>query len=287
MIDVTMVVLTMNEQVNIVDCLESVKGFAKRIVVVDSGSTDDTVKLAKEHGAEVFFHEFEYYTQQFNWALDNTGIDTKWAFRFDADERLTPELVKELEQIAAEHADDDVNGVVMEAWLYFMGRRIKHGCRNKRKLMMFKTGKGRIEDRKRDAHTVLSEGTSVVAKNKFIHYDFKDLDQWIKKMNWYATREAQDYFEYLGGGSEALESKDEVLSKTRKKKYGVYYKLPMFFRSWLLFIYNYIFRLGFLDGKEGYIYNYMFHRWYRSLVDAKIYEHRLTDKPFEKNTAFK
>ena len=72
-----------------------------------------------------------------------------------------------------EHKNDDVNGVTMEAWLYFMGKKIKHGCHNKRKLMLFKTGKGYIEDRRMDEHTLLTEGTSVFAKNRFIHYDFK------------------------------------------------------------------------------------------------------------------
>ena len=112
-------------------------------------------------GADVYENKFENYARQFNWALDNTGIDTKWTFRLDADERLTPELCKELEELAALHADDDVNGITMEAWLYFMGKKIKHGCHNKRKLMLFKTGIGRIEDRKMDEHTVLSRGTSV------------------------------------------------------------------------------------------------------------------------------
>ena len=170
----------------------------------------------------------------------------------------------------------------MEAWLYFMGRKIKHGCHNKRKLMLFKTGKGRIEDRKMDEHTVLSEGTSVYAKNRFIHYDFKDMTHWVNKMNWYATREMQDYYEFKNGQSYKLaDEKDSAISGTRKKKFGLYYKFPMFIRCWLLFVYYYIFRLGFLDGKEGFVYHYMYHRWYRTLVDSKILEQSITNKEFE------
>ncbi len=281
MSDVTVIVLTKNEEINLPDCLESVKGFAKRVVVVDSGSTDKTEEIAKSYGADFYLHPFENYARQFNWGIDNTNIDTKWSFRLDADERLTPELCKELEALMEEHSDDDVNGVTMEAWLYFMNKKIKHGCHNKRKLMLFKTGIGRIEDRKMDEHTVLSHGTSVYAKNRFIHYDFKDMTHWINKMNWYATREMQDYYEFKEGKSADFDEKDAAISGTRKKKFGFYYRFPMFFRCWLLFIYNYIFKLGFLDGKEGFVYHYMYHRWYRTLVDAKILEQSITGKPFE------
>lgn len=278
--DVTFIILTKNEEINLPDCLESIKGFAKRAVVIDSGSTDKTVEIAEKYGADVFVHKFENYARQFNWGIDNANITTKWTFRLDADERLTPELCKELTKLMKEHDNDDVNGVTMEAWLYFMGRKIKHGCHNKRKLMLFKTGIGRIEDRKMDEHTVLSEGTAVYAKERFIHYDFKDMTHWINKMNWYATREMQDYYEYINGKNSDVDG-DSTITGTRKKKFGLYYKFPLFFRSQLLFIYNYIFRLGFLDGKEGFVYHYMYHRWYRTLVDAKILEQKITNKPFE------
>lgn len=279
--DVSVIVLTKNEEVNLPDCLRSLDGFAERVVVVDSFSTDRTEEVAKEFGADFYQNKFVNYATQFNWGIDNTNITTKWTMRLDADERLTPELCRELTELAERHNDDDVNGVVMEAWLYFMGKKIKHGCRNKRKLMLFKTGIGRIENLKMDERTILSEGTVVAAKERFIHYDFKDMTFWINKLNWYATREMQDYFDYINGTAQLTDNNfDSSLEKTRKRKFGFYYKCPMFLRCWLLFIYNYVFKLGFLDGKEGLIYNYMYHRWYRSLVDAKIFEQMKTNKPF-------
>lgn len=278
--DVTFIILTKNEELNLTDCLESIQGFAKRIVIVDSGSTDQTVKIARQYGADVYEHKFENYARQFNWGIDNANITTKWIFRLDADERLTPELCKELADLMQIHDQDDVNGITMEAWLYFMGRKIKHGCHNKRKLMLFKTGIGRIEDRKMDEHTVLSEGFVAYAKERFIHYDFKDMTHWINKMNWYATREMQDYYEFVNGKKSIVKG-DSIITKTRKNKYGIYYKFPIFIRSHLLFIYYYIFRLGFLDGKEGFVYHYMYHRWYRTLVDSKILEQKITNRAFE------
>ena len=169
MTDVTAVILTKNEEKNLIDCLESLKGFAKRTVVVDCGSEDGTCSIAEEYGADVYFHPFENYSKQFNWALDNTDITTKWTYRLDADERLTPALKEELAALALEHADDDINGFSTEAWLVFLGRVLKHGAANKRRIVMFKTGIGRIEDRRMDEHTVLSEGKSISCKEQFIH----------------------------------------------------------------------------------------------------------------------
>lgn len=280
--DVTIVILTKNEEVNLPDCLDSVKGFAKRCVVVDSGSTDKTEEIAREFGADFYYHPFENYARQFNWALDNTNITTKWTFRLDADERLTPKLIEELSQIMTEHADDDVNGVTMEASLFFMGKEMKHGGPQKRKLMLFKTGKARVEDRKMDEHTILSEGRAIDCREKFMHYDFKDMTFWINKLNWYATREMQDYFDYINGKQSNINAADKEISDIRNKKFGVYYKVPKFLRCWLMFFYAYIFQLGFLDGKEGFIYHWTYHRFYRTLVDCKILEQELNPKPFEK-----
>lgn len=281
--DITFIILTKNEEINLPDCLKSVEGFARRVVIVDSGSTDKTCEIARNMGADVYVHPFENYARQFNWGIDNANIATKWTFRLDADERLTPALIEELTTIIHEHDDDEVNGVTMEAWLYFMGRKIKHGAHNKRKLMLFKTGIGRIEDRKMDEHTILSQGVSISCKERFIHYDFKDMTHWINKMNWYATREMQDYIEYVQMKKQAEIDKqnDKDISSQRAKKFGIYYKFPMFVRSRLLFLYYYVFKLGFLDGKEGFVFHWMYHRWYRALVDAKILEQQKFNREFE------
>lgn len=272
MIDATAIIMTKNEEKNIVDCLKSMKGFAKRCVVIDCGSTDDTVKIAKKLGADVYHHEFEYYAQQFNWGLENCNIKTEWIVRLDADERFPKELRKEIKELIAKNKDKPMNGITIEADLYFLGRIMKHGLRNKRKMMMFKREYGRIEDRRRDAHSIISEGFSVQAKHRFVHYDFKNIDSYIKKYNWYATREMQDYIDYKHGGETKINT-DPSIQAQRKKKFGLYYKAPKFVRCWAWFIYNYIFRGGFLDGKEGLVFCFLECYWYRFTVDAKIYEY--------------
>lgn len=275
MADLTAIILTKNESKNIEACLESIKGFAKRMVVVDSGSTDNTILLAQKYDADIYCNKFDYYAQQFNWAIDNTNITTRWILRLDADERFTPELCKEAEILMEQYKEDDVNGITMEAWLYFLGKRLKHGLSKKRKLMIFKRGIGRIENRKRDAHTIISSGRSISTKERFIHYDFKSITDFIAKYNFYSIKEMEDYIDFKNNRISQNIKTDVLIQKKRKKKFGIYYKAPMFFRSWLWFVYNYYLRLGFLDGKEGYIFHYFECYWYRYLVDAKIYEQEL------------
>lgn len=282
MASVTAIVLTRNEEKNLGDCLKSIRGFAQRAVVVDCGSADRTVEIAREHGADVLVHEFTYYAAQFNWAIDNAGIDTDWILRLDADERLTPALIAEAESLLSsdEALHGDLNGVTMEAVFYFLGRPILHGIRKKRKMMLFKRGIGRLEDRKRDPHSVLSSGRNVSLKERFLHYDFKDLDNYIRRYNWYATREMQDYIAFTRGASTDIQA-DPYIQSRRKKKFGLYYRAPKFLRAWLWFLYNYIFRLGFLDGREGFLFHYFECLWYRMLVDAKIFEYEKHGGEFE------
>jgi len=272
MADITAIILTKNEERNLRDCLASIAGFCSRAVVVDCGSTDGTVEIAREMGADVLFHEFEYYARQFNWGIDNADIRTAWTLRVDADERMTPDVVRECEALIAEGR---VAGVAMEATYYFLGRAIEHGISKKRKLMLFKTGVGRIEDRRRDAHTVLSSGESALIKSRFVHRDFKDISSHIARYNWYATRELLDYVTFTSGASADVNT-DAAIRKVRRRKFGLYYRAPRFLRAKLWFFYNYIFRLGFLDGREGYLYHYLECDWYRTLVDAKILEYEKT-----------
>ena len=274
--DLTAIILTRNEEKNIGPCLDSLKDFASRLVVVDCGSTDATVAIAKEKGAEVVFHEFRYYADQMNWAIDNTNIATEWVMRLDADERLTPEVIAECAPIMQTPRSGGICGITMEATYYFLGRAMNHGIRNKRKMLIFRRGCGRMEDRRRDPYSILTEGRNVSIKSRFLHYDFKDLSSYIRRYNWYAGRELMDYIEGRRLAGAEGEQLDKHLQAQRRKKFGIYYKAPRFIRCWLWFIYNYIFRLGFLDGREGFLYHYFECMWYRMLIDARIFEYEKT-----------
>lgn len=273
--DITAIILTKNEEDNIERCITSIKNLVKRIVVVDSYSEDSTVEIAKNLGAEIYEHPWKHYADQFNWALDNVDIKTKWVYRIDADEYVTPELSEEIACECKRHANDNVNGFVMKFKIWFLGRFLTHGgVYPFYNLTIFKYGKGRYEDRAMGEHIVLTEGTTIDLKNDCIHYDFKNLDAWIDKHNKYATREVQDY-ECTLKLQQAKTSLYDEAEKAKKMRDGFYYKLPLFFRARLYFWYRYYFKLGFLDGKPGKIYAFMQAYWYRFLVDAKIYERRI------------
>ena len=253
MIDATAIIMTKNEELNIVDCLQSIRGLAKRAVVIDCGSTDRTVALARENGADVYIHEYVYYSQQFNWGLHNTDIDTEWIIRLDADERFPAKLCQEIETLLQTHRGDDMNGITIEADLFFLGRLMRYGLKNKCKMMMFKRSVGCIEDRRRDAHSVISEGYAISTKNRFLHYDYKSLSDYIDRYNLYATREMQDYFDFQNGLSSNIRTGKDI-QRQRRKKFGFYYKAPKFIRAWMWFLFNYVFHGGFLDGKEGFLF---------------------------------
>ncbi|MBO4323199.1 MAG: glycosyltransferase family 2 protein, partial [Clostridia bacterium] len=146
---------------------------------------------------------------------------------------------------------------------YFMNKRLKHGGTNKMYfLRLFRSGIGRVENTNMDEHVVLS-GKICRLKYGFVHYDYKGLDDWLKKHIWYSGREVVMY----------SEREYEALSDGKqKRKRGFYYKLPLFLRAKLYYIYRYYFQLGFLDGKEGKVFCFLQAYWYRFLVDAKIYE---------------
>lgn len=286
MADLTAIILTMNEEADIADCINSINKITKRIVVIDSGSTDATVRIARLLGAEVYFHEFENYATQFNWGLDNLDIGTKWVLRIDADERFTQELCREVESECAKHSCDETNGMRVNQRVFFLNKWLRFGdVYPFQKLLIFKNGIGRIENRNIDEHTVLSEGNSIQLKNDAEHYAIKNIHGWIHKHNWYATRAAMDYFEQMD--EKTSEDVSAGTMRSKRKQRALYYRCPMFLRPFGLFFYRYVLKGGFLDGKPGFIYHIMLNFWYRELVDAKIYEHITIKTEFGKTGALK
>lgn len=261
MADITVIIMTKNEEKNIEASIFSAKQIARKILVVDSGSTDGTVELAKKSGAETVFHEWSGHAAQFNWALDNCDIQTEWVFRLDADERISDELATEIEEKLK--GIQLVDGYQMRWRVYFMGKWIKHGGTHKQYfLRLFRFGKGRVENKLMDEHIIV-DGPVENLNGDLIHYDYKGLDAWLNKHIWYSNLELQMYNTQsdLSGGN-----------KAQKKKRRFYYKLPPFLRARIYYWYRYYGQLGFLDGREGKIFIYLQAYWYRFLIDAKIFE---------------
>lgn len=275
MLDITTIILTYNEEIHIRRCLENVCSFSKKVYVVDSPSTDKTVEICREFSnVELVVHKYPgNQAAQFNWALDNLKIETEWVLRLDADEYLLPELVDELRTKIPE-LDTNITGVTFKRRHIFLGRWMKQGTYPIMILRMFRKGKAKCEQRLMDEHIELLDGASMTFEHDFVDHNLNNLSWWAQKHVNYAIREAAELLdvEYNITGTNSLArhlSPTTLHKRNLKLKYA---RQPLFWRPFAYFCYRYFFKLGFLEGKEGFLWHFMQGWWYRTLVDAKIYE---------------
>lgn len=277
MSNVSVLILTHNEEKNIEKCIASILPLTSHIFVVDSFSDDRTVEMCRRHDVQVKQRAWTTYADQFNWGLDNFEFPTGWIMRMDADEELTDGLVAALGKFLA-GPPPDVSGVYIRRRVYFMGRWIRHGGYYPTWLLrVFRKGVGRCEALWMDEHIVLSQGGTVKVFEDIIDKNNKDLTFWTDKHNKYASREVLDVINKQRGiTDDTLKASvsDGQAQARRWMKDKVYARTPLFVRPFLYFIYRYFIRLGFLDGKEGLIFHFLQGFWYRFLVDAKLFEWR-------------
>lgn len=278
----SVIILTKNEEANLLNCLNSLQKLNAEIFVVDSGSTDQTVKIAQKARCQVFEHPFENQAKQLNWAIQNLPIATPWLMRLDADERLTPELAEEL-KLGLPQTSDDITGYQVKRRVFFMNRWIRHGGYYPTWLLrIWRTGLGTCEQRWMDEHIVLFQGKIANLQHDIIDDNKKDLSFWIDKHNRYADREVKDLLNMVVEQDDPLLKKGQLSQASQRRwiKKNFYGRSPLFLRAFLYFLMRYTIGLGFLDGKEGLIFHFLQGFWYRFLVDAKIYEICLRKKTF-------
>ena len=168
--------------------------------------------------------------------------------------------------------------------VFFLGKMLKYGGSSIYNLVIFKNGFGRYTDRMMGEHVELVEGTIEKLKNPCLHYDCKSLSAWINKHNWYSNREVIDYYERRQNSKASNPQYYKTASRSASARDKFYYKLPLFFRAHLYFIYKYYFKFGFLDGKPGKAYCFLQSYWYRFLVDAKLIESKINKTQVSRNT---
>lgn len=275
-LDITVIILTYNEELHIRRCLENVCPIAKKVYVIDSPSTDNTVAICDEFPeVEVVVHKYPgNQAEQFNWALDNVRIDTEWVLRLDADEYLLPELVDELKK-KLPAMEEGVSALSLSRARGFMGKVLRHGIVDNIKIVrIFRTGKARYEKRIMDEHLSILDGKTLEMEHQFIDDSRIPIGQFIRKHENYASREAilllDAEYNLTPTASIPQEHGKEVEKKRAQK--AKYAKMPLFWRAFAYFVYRYIVKLGFLDGKEGFLWDFLQGWWYRTLVDAKIFE---------------
>lgn len=275
-VPVTAIVLAHNEERNLPACLESMTAWVEELFVVDSGSTDSTVAIARAWGARVVEHPFEHYGAQRNWALASLPITTPWVLNLDADERVTPELRAAIQE-ATTRSDGSIAGYLVARRTVFMGRWIRHGGHYPVwHLRLFRSGRGRCEDRQYDQHFFV-DGRVEKLRGDLIDVFTSDVTTFIRRHLRWAQLEAQ---EQSTGGEGRIAGRLLGGSPIERRRWfrEVYGRLPLFVRPALYFVYRYIIRLGFLDGAEGLVFHLLQAFWYRFLVDAIMYERRLMDR---------
>lgn len=271
--DLTIIILAFDEEEHIARCIESVRGIAKRIVVIDSLSKDRTVRIARELGADVFQNEWVNHSAQFNWALNHATITTQWVMRLDADEVATQSFCDSISSLLP-GLPESVAGVTVNRRIYFLGKWIRYGgVYPAPMLRVLRRGRGKCENRWMDEHIVV-EGRIVHAHGDICDINLKNLTWWSSKHNLYASREAVDLLqveEFLKTPAHRANMNSQAKVK-RLVKEKIYKKMPLGLRAFAYFLYRYFFMLGFLDGKAGLLFHFLQGFWYRFLVDAKVYE---------------
>ena len=276
MIDISAIILTYNEEMHIKRCLDNLSSIVKEVFIIDSYSTDKTLEIAKEYeNVTILQNKWVNYATQFNWGLKNAPIKTEWVIRLDADEYLLPELIEELEQ-KIPHLEKGITGITLKRRHIFLGKWMKRGTYPVKLLRIFKANKAICEERFMDEHIQLLEGTNVEMEYDFVDHNLNNISWWANKHIGYAIREAVDLldieFDLTNAG--ATDENKQISEQAHKKRMlkHKYAMKPLFWRSFAYFIYRYFFKLGFLEGKEGFLWHFLQGWWYRTLVDAKVFE---------------
>lgn len=268
----SVIILTKDEEGNLPALLRSLAGLDAEIFVVDSGSTDRTVEIAGAAGCHVVLHPFENYATQRNWAIAHLPIRTPWQLHLDADERLTPELVTEIRELVA--GDPPYDGYMLRKRTIFMGRWLRFGGQYPAwHLRLFRTGKGRCEQRLYDQHFIV-HGRTGRLRHDYVDVLTDDLGKWIQRHNQWATLEALEMIATSPSGEVYPRLLGSPIERRRWLRSVLYRRMPLFVRPFLLFVFDYFLRLGFLDGRPGLIFHVLQRFWFRFLIDARIYELR-------------
>ncbi|EFO9359710.1 glycosyltransferase family 2 protein, partial [Escherichia coli] len=272
----TVIILTFNEQLHIERCLKSLEGVNCNCIIIDSESTDDTVKIAKENNAIVYINKWPgNHAAQFQWALKNCKIETPWLMKLDADEYLTPELKKEINESLSE-LPPEITGIYLKRRMYFMSKWIKRGGYYPTWLLrIWRINAGEMEDRIMDEHILLKYGNTVNFRSDIVDENLKGLAEWSSKHIRYAINESIETLNSMQKENKNKSVRASLFGTQEQRKRflkEIYIKFPLFLRPLTYFFWRYIIKLGFLDGKPGLIWHFLQGFWYRFLIDSIVYD---------------
>lgn len=281
-IPVSAVVLTRDEELNLPACLASMTDLVEEIFVVDSGSTDSTRQIAAAAGAMVITHEFTGHSAQWQWALGQLPLQHDWVLGLDADQRLTPELAAELRELFRTGGAADFDGFFITRRNIFRGKWIRWGgYYPKRFIKLFRRDRLVHEPADLLDHHFRVQGKAGMLQHDLIEENRKEdnIDFWVQKHLRYAELLALEEARRRAGRTPttvqpALFGNPDERAEWQKQTWTL---LPRFVRAPAYFLWRYLFRLGFLDGKQGFTFHFLHAFWFRLITDLKIDEQRMRD----------
>jgi glycosyltransferase involved in cell wall biosynthesis len=276
MTDVSVIILTFNEEKHIARCLKSLLLFTDKIFIVDSFSTDKTVDIARSMGAVVVQNSWFNYATQFNYGIDQNPFQTAWVMRMDADEYVLPELADEINRRMST-LPQQVGGVYVKRRVFFLDRWIRYGGFYPIWLLrLWRRGDGFCEQVWHDEHIKLTQGQTIQFEHDLVDHNLNNLTWWTQKHNHYTILEMINLLNYRYQFDETEKKVTPNLFGTQDQRTRYlkmkYASMPYFIRPVLYFLYRYFVRLGFLDGRPGFVWCFLQGLWYRFLVDAKLLE---------------
>jgi len=270
----TVVILTFNESVNIRQAIGNTISWAQAVFILDSGSQDDTVEIAQSMGTQVFHRAFDNYAAQRNYAIKALPIATDWMLFLDADEYLTEALKAEISDLLA--GQPEHQGYYLKRRFYFMGKWIRYGGYYPTWLLRLFRRDAAFCEREINEH-IRVNGTTGQLKNDFADNNKKDFSEWLNKHNKYASFEAQQLILPQTNSGNLTGSQADRKQWIRVNIWNK--MMPPLLRPFVYFFYRYFLRLGFLDGKIGFIYHFMQGLVFFLLIDIKYLELKFKNKP--------
>lgn len=276
------VVLTFNCEDIIGQTLAQARRIDPRPLVVDSHSTDGTLREVGPE-AEVLQRAFSNYADQRNWAMAQllqTEPPPEWQLHLDADEVLDDEAVLAIQQVLQAGDAAAHRAYLLRRVDYFMGRRLRHSGLNPWHLRLFRSGEAACEQRLYDQHFV-SPHRAGRLPGSMHDKNAVSLKDWVSRHNRWSDLEAEEMRLALAAAPASGRLQPRLQGDPRERTRwlkALYYRMPSGLRALAYFVYRYVFRLGFLDGREGLYFAFLQGLWFRLLVDAKMHEARQADR---------
>lgn len=274
LLPLTVIMITYNEEHNMIKILENLKGWAKKIIILDSYSTDKTLDIAKKYNVKIFKRKFNNFSDQWNFAVKKLPINTKWVMKIDPDEIINNELKKNIE---TELKNDFYNGFYVNRYLFFMGKNINV---KQKILRIWKNGRCKF------SNTLVNEYPIVKGKLKLIkgileHHDSPNLFHWLNKQNLYSSFDA-----FATVGKKKLAFKPKIFGNSIERRMWLKKNFQYFpFKYLLLFFYNWVILGTWKSGETGYAWSKLrsFYHYTVYLKQKELYLNIVNEKEIKKN----